>query len=382
MPSRALIHVIMLGMACTGWTRPAESQQPIDQERINLQLQSGLVTNSGSQSQPIYAELIEHRGASWIRLVFDEITLSGSRSRGNASYLKLTSLADGAVQYLDTISLRQWGYTSAYFNGDAVLLEIWASPGTGSNEVRISNAIAGPPASRNVDGLGFTGLCNEVDDRALSSDPRVARTLPSLCTAFIIDDCEHCFLTSGECNQIGNPSTSVVQFNLPLSNGTCQTNGIRHPSPDHQYAVDPDSHQSTGFHGAGNTWGYFGVFPNSNTGLMPHEAQGQWFVVDPTTDTNTNAELAGYGKVFAPVSCEWDRVQKSGSGPVTSLTGTTLEYRIDATSGDSGAPIFAEGTDKVLAIQNYFACSQSPASSNAGTWIGHPDLLDAIANPA
>src|SRR5690606_4743604 len=138
-----------------------------------------------------------------------------------------------------------------------------AQPHTGDNRLMIRSAIAGPAQP-----LGVDTICGPTDDRTLSSDQRVGRNQPTGCTSWLINDCNHCFLTAGHCAGSG---LQVVQFNVPLS-----TSGgsLQHPGPQDQYAVDSGSLQSNGGQGVGNDWAYFGVFDNSTTGLTPHQANG------------------------------------------------------------------------------------------------------------
>jgi len=43
--------------------------------------------------------------------------------------LRITSLLDGAVQHLTPTTLAQWQFRSAFFNGDSVLVELFAENG-------------------------------------------------------------------------------------------------------------------------------------------------------------------------------------------------------------------------------------------------------------
>ena len=91
-------------------------------------------------------------------------------------------------------------------NGDAVLVEVLAQPGTGMNRVVVDSVTAGEIPSED-------SQCGPTDDRVLSSDPRAARLLPIGCTGWIIDDCQSCFLTAGHCSG----GSQIVEFNVPLS---------------------------------------------------------------------------------------------------------------------------------------------------------------------
>lgn len=372
--SRIASIVLACGLACAA---SAQSTQPLPLTQFDAEvdISSGQVSNNGNQVTAVISEVVSVPGADWLRLSFDEVSLAGSKDAGNASYLRITSLEDGHVQYLDHDSIRQWRHTSAYFNGDAVLVEILAYPGTGFNELNITTVTAGTPPT-----LGES-ICGTTDDRTLSSDPRSARALPIGCTAWLIDDCEHCFLTAGHCNPNGNSSINVVQFNVPLSDNSCSFGGINHPGPEDQYAVDAASQQTNGGGGVGNDWGYFGAFPNSNTGLLPWQASGSWFTLDFDAPTASSARVTGYGSVSSSLApCSWYAVQKSHAGPFFSLSGNALGYGMDTTGGNSGSPVIDEDTGNAIGIHTHGGCSSS-GGSNAGTWLSHPGVVNALANP-
>ncbi|MEM9663064.1 MAG: GC-type dockerin domain-anchored protein [Planctomycetota bacterium] len=350
---------------------------PLRSFDAEIEVDSGLVQNVGDSVTTIFTEVVSVPNADWLRLTFNEVTLSGSRDANNASYLKITSLEDGAVQYLDRTSAQQWGYTSAYFNGDTVIVELVAHPGTGVNELTMSSVIAGDPVN-----VPAESICGSTDDRILSSDPRAARALPIGCTAWMIDDSEHCFLTAGHCNPNGNSNINVIEFNVPLSDNSCSFGGINHPGPEDQYAVDAASQQTNGGQGVGSDWGYLGVFPNSNTGLLPWQAQGEWYTFAPASVSGTTtARVTGYGSVSSSLApCSWYAVQKTHSGPFFSLSGNALDYGMDTTGGNSGSPVLDDDTGLAIGIHTHGGCSTS-GGENHGTWGGHPALQNALANP-
>ncbi len=373
--AQILCVVAAAGMACAA-TAQTTQPNPIPQFDAELDINSGQVANTGKELLPVISEVINVPNADWLRLRFDEVSFAGRKELGNESYLRITSIEDGAVQYLDKTSIKQWQYTSAYFNGDTVLVELMAYPNSGANELIMSSVIAGSPPTLEE------SICGSTDDRVLSSDPRAARALPIGCTAWMIDDSEHCFLTAGHCNGSGNGDINVVQFNVPLSNNSCTFGAINHPGPEDQYAVDASSQQTNGGGGVGNDWGYLGAFPNSNTGLKPWQASGSWYELDFATPTATSARVTGYGSVSSSLaSCTWYLVQKTHAGPFVSLSGNALAYGMDTTGGNSGSPVTDETTGKAIGIHTHGGCSTS-GGSNAGTWINHSGVVNALANPA
>ena len=293
----------------------AAQDHPIESRTIHFNhLDSGWVANTAASRDVIAAFHVISPGADWIRLEFGELALAGDATIGNASTLKITSLRDGYYQILNPVSAAQWGNTSAYFNGDMLLVELTAHPGTGLNRVSVHQAVVGEtPEVKGVQ----ESICG-TDDRVLSNDPFNARLMNVGCTAWLLDDVCGCFGTAGHCMSGG----SVVQFNVPLSN----SNGsVNNPHPDDQYSVDPASDQAVNG-GVGNDWAYFGVFPNSNTGLKPMDAQGgtyQLASAAPPFNASNTIRITGYGVDSGTAN----QVQQTNSGPWASSLGTTLTVR-------------------------------------------------------
>ncbi len=342
-----------------------------------LDVDSGVVRNDAPSPaavgipQVVWSKVVTVPGASWLRLEYQGVLLSGSPEPGSdGSFLRITSVRDGAVQTQHLRHVGEWRDTSAYFNGESVLVELLAQPGTGDNRIVLHAAQAGPDDPPQPD-----TICGSNDDRVLSSDPRVARNQPTGCTSWMINDCRHCFLTAGHCT--GN--LNVVQFNVPLSN----SNGsINHPPPSDQYAVDASSMQSNGGQGVGNDWAYFGVFDNSNTGLSPYAAQGSqaFDVVNPPSVSGQFIRITGNGSTSSPVSPTWYLVQKTHAGPYASFSGTTVRYSTDTTGGNSGSPVILDGTNQAIGIHTHGGCT-STGGSNAGTGANLSALQSALANP-
>lgn len=343
------------------------AQDPLHSLRLDLALDSGPVSNEGTRPQVLVSLPVSVEGAAWLRLEFAAVELSGSAFEGTGSILRITSLLDGAVQELDAVELAQWRNTSAYFNGGDVLVEIVARPGTGTNRVvlaAVHTDLSGAPES----------ICGPTDDRVLSSDNRAGRLVPVGCTGWIIDDCNSCMLTAGHCT---GTSLQTLQFNVPLSTGS---GALQHPPPEHQYAIDTANVQTNGGQGVGNDWGYFGVFPNSNTGLTPFQAYGARFtlVAPPTFNAAHDIRITGYGTRSSPA--QWNQVQETHTGPWAQFSATTLRYTADTTGGNSGSPVIHEPTGNAIGIHTHGGCT-STGGSNAGTASIHAGLQAALAAP-
>jgi hypothetical protein len=330
---------------------------------------SGLVSADGMGGPSIvYTASVRVAGASWLRLSFGEVVLAGD-PRSNGSVIRVTSLADGAVQTLNADSLAQWRYTSAYFNGEEVLVELLAYPGAGASRVVINGATAG-----DANPISGRTLCGN-DDRVPSAEGGNARILPDGCTSFLISDANHTMLTAGHC---GVSATTVVQFNVPPSTST---GGLVSPSPRDQYVVDPASVQySDG--GLGNDWTYFGCFPNSNTGLTPYQAQGQFYTIapHPTMPSGQSLRITGYGTVTAPMPVTLTQTQQTSVGPYVGWDGNILYYAVDTTGGNSGSPVLDLASGRVIGIHTNAGCTAT-GGANQGTAIDCPGLVNALAHP-
>ncbi|MEM6797493.1 MAG: trypsin-like peptidase domain-containing protein, partial [Acidobacteriota bacterium] len=339
-----------------------------------LGVDSGEVAASSKLRGPtaVYTTEVGGHREPWVRLQFERVLLAGQPAAGNGSYLRITSLADGAQQTLDSNELADWNDTSAYFNGARVRVELMAYPGTGPNRVGIVSATLGSYETEP------RSICGETDDRVPSSDPRVARLLAGgICTAFLTDegDCANRFLTAGHCVD-GNDS-AVVQFNVPpsLPNGTNV-----HPPPEHQYPVDAGSVENVD-EGVGEEYGTFVVGVNSETGLTPRAAQGAAFHLLNSVSSQTDIYWKGV-RVTSYGNDEGvdDNTLQTDRGPLVEKNGTRIRYFLDTTVGSSGGPVIDRRDERIVGIHTHGGCSTDPESANNGTAIDHPGLTALLAS--
>ncbi|MHC5024447.1 MAG: trypsin-like serine peptidase, partial [Planctomycetota bacterium] len=343
---------------------------PIEQMPIELSVDSGLVENSGDARAVIFSEVVAVPDVSWIRLKFDQAMLGAAPGGAQPTVLRITSLLDGATQHMRAAHVLQWQHSSAYFNGNMVLVEIVADPGAAASRLVIREGMGGL-----LEVAIEETICGSTDDRELSNDARTGRLVPIGCTGWLIDDANHCFLTAGHCTG----SADVMEFNVPLSNGS---GTIQHPGPEDQYAVDPASMQSNGGQGVGNDWAYFGCFANTETGLTAYEAQGSFLVLAASAPpvSGQQIRITGYGTTSFPVPNEWNQVQKTHVGPYDALSGTAVSYVTDTTGGNSGSPVINEDDGLAIGIHTHGGCN-SGGGANNGTAIQHAALQEALANP-
>jgi len=320
--------------------------------------------------------------AAWIRLNLTGTVLAGDEAAGRGDFLRLTSLTDGAVQTLHASHLIQAGFHSAYFNGDAVRVELIGAASGAASHVKVVSLIHEIAAPAEDLPTPHT-YCDTQDDRVLSDDGRVARIILSsgtVGTVFMIDDANHCFLGSGGIAGSIN-ATAVIQFHAPLTyaNGTT----LFHPPPELQYAVDLTSIQRvSGAAGSGDNWAYFGAFPNSTSLLTPYQTEGVFFERATVIPTLVNSPIRAFGNGFTqpPIFRTWSFVQKTEVGTLAGVTGTRVNFRADMTSGDSGAAILDESNGRVIAIATDDGCTAF-GGSNAGTAVTNPKLRTAINHP-
>ena len=361
MTQRTAFAVLLLSAAAS-----AQTQQPAS-EFVPLSYDTGAVANTGSELEVVVSFPVYLDGAPWMRLFFEEIDLAGDIDAGTASELHITSLLDGHQQRMNAQHVQEWNLSTAYFNGDAVLVELLAYPGTGTNRLVLEKVLMGD------DLVLPESQCGNFDDRLPTTEVRAGRVLNIGCTAWIVDSCG-CMITAGHCTAF---AFSVVQFNVPPSTST---GALVNPGPQDQYTVDPASTQSNGGQGIGNDYAYFGVFDNTNTGLNPFEAQGDMFtVVDPPAFQNgQNIRITGYGVDFDDNTR--NQTNQTHVGPrVNAALSTEVEYMTDTEGGNSGSPVIFESTGDAIGVHTHGGCSNT--SGNHGTGANHTGLKAFLANP-
>ncbi len=324
---------------------------------------SGWLRSDPQQSTVVASRTFTVAGAPWMRLRFQSLLL------GEGVTLRITSFADGAVQELDAASAREWKQTSAYFNGDALQLDVVAAPGADASRVVLRSVWIGPLFQPQF------SVCGPADDRVPSSDVRIARLLPVGCTGWIFEDPAFCLSTAGHC---ASSMLQVAQFNTPPSDAA---GVMQHPPPEDQYAVDPASIQRQNA-GVGQDWGYFGCFPNSNTALTPYQRQRAAFpLVPPNGQVGQALRVTGHGVDYDTPTSSY--AQQTHDGVLESLQGSTLRHDVDTTGGSSGSPIFLDdGSFSVVGVHTHGGCTSSgPPTANHGTASNYGPWALARAQP-
>lgn len=342
-------------------------------------------------------------GVQWLRLHVADYKL------GNHGYITITSLRDGGVQRLDAKSLPDWRNNTAFFNGDAVKVELHIDKEPTDIYVRFKEITVGLVPVPVPDSPET--ICGANDDRTAINDAPIGRinalnngtnTSNPFCTAWAISN--GAFLTAGHCVDADPDNTgpllpdgivdagflaSVVEFNVPasLANGTTVFS-----NPIDQYPIN----QVTGFEFAGTgmplgrDWSIFSVSPNSNSGLLPHPSRGFYRMTDQLpTATTENVRVSGYGIDNTPAgttggfNAQHATLQSHTStyqGQTQASGGTFHSYVVDTTGGNSGSPIvWSNNPLHTIGIHTNGGCT-STGGSNVGTGFGHDQLENAVQN--
>ncbi|MBK8848096.1 MAG: T9SS type A sorting domain-containing protein [Bacteroidetes bacterium] len=333
----------------------------------------------------ILSTTVSETNTANMRLFLSDVNL------GANSFIQLISLYDNGTQRLDNKSIEDWYYSSAFFNGDAVEVQLWVAPGDNNVMLKVASTFAiegflGSPESQ----------CGTTDDRVASSDKKVGRLMPVGCTGWQISNGR--FVTAGHCT--GN--MSIMEFNVPssTSNGTTVA-----ASPSNQYPVVANSIVFQNTTGTGNDWCTYNVNPNSNTGKLPNEANGVFNAFDQTYfrctkdvlpgTSGSTTRITGFGVDFVPSGtgggpCSGcnasSQTNQTSAGPFVSETGSTtavgLNYTVDTEGGNSGSPVIINNTLNTVGIHTNAGCVTNNANpgANAGTSFEEDDLETAVQN--
>ncbi len=361
---------------------------PLPTMVVRTPIDSGPVRNKASAGGAalVQSEEVRVPHAPWLRLNLDGTVLAADRAAGRSSYLLITSLKDGSRQRLDARSLAEWSSTSAYFNGDAVLVELYAFPGTGPSRLSIPEVTAGVPGQGPAP-ESTPGICG-ADDRVPSNELGIARLLIDVNgsigwgTAWLITkgECGNRFLTAGHALTIFT-TAAAVQFNVPASN----SNGsLNHPSPDDQYAVIMGSIQREWFGVPGSDSAQFFTAANSNTGQSARRAQagaGYNLASSAPAPLNQAVRVTGYGTTKnTSLPLTRNQVQQTSTGAYTAHSSNSIDFRADVTPGNSGGPVVLEATGEAIGIVTNEACATS-YGANIGTTIEQATLQSFLNNP-
>lgn len=340
-----------------------------------------LKTKYKSQSYCItFADTIKIDDASWLQVKFNNYKLT------DGSLITITSLKDGHTQHLNNVSLNQWQNSSAIFNGHAIKIELFSKNEVTSdffeiNEIVVSDMVNDFDSGETEITTSLATACIDIG-RTSETDARVGRFWVfsysrSAGTIYLISN--GTILTAGHV-AAHISSDRVVEFNFPDSecDGTCVA-----AAPEHQYVVD----ESTLIYmnaGLGEDWAVFQCFPNTETGLLPHERQSSFLRITnniPAVDEVTR--VTGCGEDNYLPGCTGDfnsdnRTLQTVTGPFKSNNGNYVRSEIIVTAGNSGSPLIWETNGFSIGIITHGNCNNPPNCS--ATSFNNSDLASAIQN--
>ena len=367
-------------------TALAAQTAPIPGHWTHLRLRSGVHSNPSPVDGVVHREFVTLPAATpWLRVYFSRAQL------GKGSYLRIVSLADGDVMTMRQEHLEQWGNSTAYFNGNAVMIELVAGPKTDKNFFAIDKVMAGDL----VQEAQPDSICGAADNRLPALDTRIGRIVPNGCTGWIINrpaaGTDKCHLSAGHCT----PGGQVLQFGVPTSQQNC---GLRHPPATRQFMIDVANAQSAAVPGGpGADWWVFRCFPNPTSGLTTFQTQGGAFnLATAMPAVGSTVRVTGYGRdgtntnnapganascVCAPANNTGTRHQTLQSllGPVTGFPTVVVNHQVDTCGGNSGSPIINVSTAAAIGIHTHGGCGNPVgATANGGQQITTPALQAAI----
>src|SRR5262245_19463172 len=316
-------------------------------------LDSGAWSNSGADFATLFSDEVSLPHAAWLRLYFDEVQLDGG------SFVRMTSMTDGEQQALDAGGLALWSNSSAYFNGDRVLLELVVAPGA---TARVSLGRAAYEAAQDVPGQsgmtrgepGTCGICS-ADDRALSDLDSACRLMPAGCSATVYTS-NSCLVSAGHCAVDG----LVAQFRVPASLADCT---VVNPPVADQFPVLGFDFQNAGL---GADWSVMTTGPN-NLGQKAFQRYGKLRRIAPAfASAGDPVNIWGFGM---DATCTRNRVQQQSVGSIVSRSGSYYFFNADIHVGSSGSGVTKDG--RIIAVVTH--CS--PNCPNAGTRVDQANFV-------
>lgn len=338
--------VVALGCCLTPAIAQSEGKAPRGEIRP-MAMDSGLRGGEAVGHSVAYRELIMVHEAAWLRLYFGE----DSRIEPG-SFLRIQSLLDGEVQEMDASDLVNWDFSTAYFNGAMLLVELVAGPGTTGNRLVIERV--GLELAVHLE-TGSCGICGP-DNRLPSSMDFACRLMPVGCSASVFNE-ESCLVSAGHCMGVG----LVAQFQVPASQSNCN---LVNPPISEQFPITDLAFQDTG---VGGDWAVCKT-GNNNLGQSAYERYGMLRpIAAGSPGIGQFVEIWGYG---IDDECVRNQVQQRSAGSVTGVWATYFEHNADATFGNSGSAIIVAG--QIMGINSHCPCN------NVATRVSHPAFAAAI----
>ncbi len=312
--SRTIAAALSLGV-CLPALGQSHPIAPVG-EFVPMRIDSGVLANPGAGPACVFERLVTAPEGAWLRLYFDSASLP------EGSFLRVMSLRDGEFQDLSAQTLSQWSMSTAYFNGDAVVLQLFAAGGTASNRVVLEKVATQYAHAGGAD--AECGICT-VDTRTPSSEPHAGRLMPVGCSGSIFCP-DGALVSAGHCAGSGQ----VIQFNVPASLSNC---ALVNPPVADQFPVTYRASENAG---VGADWAVMTSGVN-NLGQTIFQRYGEYRPILVGFPTAGNPIfIYGYG---ADDECVRNQVQQYSPGVMSSVGSTSYGFSNDVRGGSSGSSI-------------------------------------------
>jgi V8-like Glu-specific endopeptidase len=215
-------------------------------------------------------------------------------------------------------------------------------------------------------------LCSATDERVRSFDKRIGRLFikdkHKGCTATLIS--KNCVITAGHCSLIN----AKIEFIVPKSSqdGT--------PTPSDEANIYDVINESIIFeHDSkikGMDWAVLKLAQNSYSNLYPGEVYGHYSVDLRKKNLNRKISVTGFGKSLSNSSRSYTQQSHNGLAKL-SKTGI-IRYKVDTTTGTSGAALIDLKSQKVIGIHTHGGCTTKKKSNRGVLLYSQPKLKKAI----
>lgn len=291
---------------------------------------------------PVAETIVYKQGAVSLQLDFDQVQLP------KACYLEVQSLQDNDRQLLSAERIDAGVLMTAFFNGPALRVRLFAAPGTKpSANIKSMSVEFGPK-------VGPLSICGSTDNRYFTNYRHVCRlilrrgTRNSLCTGWLVSRNRSGHVTAGHC--LSGTTGVTAQYNVPRSTSS---GAIRNPPSADQYGWISSTRRFSN-RGVGNDWGVF------RTSRNPWSRQRTYFRLRSPTTSRT-MRRSGFGSASGSKNFS----QKSHGGRLSTIRRNYIAYNtIDSTGGDSGGPVHYGGIYAV-GIHTHGGCTRTGGSNKA-----------------
>lgn len=256
----------------------------------------GPVDNPTLAEQVMATAVISRPNAAAIRLYF-----GGGENLPTGTYLRVTSIADSLTQSIDSQEISDWRWTSAWFNGDSVWLELVCGPNTTGNTIRVIRTCE---PSETVPESGCPACEDPPPLSSVAWSCRLFGNTTGKCSAAMWST-RGCLITARHCSQtVGD----VAEFNVPPSTSTGQ---MQHPAPHDQYIIQGRVQAPSN---PPVDWAVLKLGPSA--GLTAFKRQGQLRRIGSAVTPSVGLSITAPGYGAAPGTANY--AQKETIGVVSS----------------------------------------------------------------